>query len=74
MRQLRPVRAMLSCYFCGGRVIPTKQLTHRCEAEGVTWAVTANLTIYRHGRDPRRVGQLRDGETGKFVRVNPIRK
>ncbi len=72
----RGLRPMLHCYFCGGRVIPTKQLTHRCEAEGVSWEVTENLTVYRRYEGPLEERTPRDPRTGKFapLRVNPIRK
>ncbi len=65
---MKPIRAMLHCYFCGGRVVPTKQLTHRCEAEGVTWEVTENLTIYTRSTIEAIHRTERDPETGKFVR------
>ncbi len=46
MKQLRPIRTMLHCWFCGGRVLPTKMGTYRCQAEGVTWDMAENLILY----------------------------
>ncbi len=61
-RQLRPIRPMLHCWFCGGRVIALsgetvagrgRQVTSfRCEAEGVRWDRTENLVIYSPRRTP----------------------
>ncbi len=58
---------MMNCYFCGGRVIGMAGETvagrgrnvtgYRCEAEGVWWDVTENLTIYT----PSERGRPRSG-------------
>ncbi len=55
-KQLRPIHAMLACWFCGGRVVPLAGETvagrgrnitaYRCEAEGVRWDASENLVIY----------------------------
>ena len=68
-KQLRPIRAMLHCYFCGGRVIsigPSKKAAaYRCEAEGVRWEASENLVIYSRYEGPPR--QRRDPDTGKYL-------
>ncbi len=56
MKQLRRIRSMLHCWFCGGRVVALsgetkagrgRQITgYRCEAEGVRWDAGENLVIY----------------------------
>ncbi len=66
-KQLRPIRAMLHCWFCGGRVVSLTSEEYRCEAEGVRWDMTENLVIYE--REPWSPRQLRDPETGKFIQV-----
>lgn len=70
MKQLRPTRAMLHCWFCGGRVVPVgagrKVLAYRCEAEEVRWEASENLAIY--ARDPRPPKIRHDPSTGRFVK------
>ncbi len=69
MKQLRPVRSMLRCYFCGGRVEAVGSgrtvIGYRCAAEGVRWDDTENLVLYARDHDPPRV--TRDSDSGKFV-------
>ncbi len=77
MRQLRRIRSMLHCWFCGGRVVALsgetragrgKAITaYRCEAEGVTWDMTENLVIY----GPRELERRQDPKTGKYVSPGP---
>ncbi len=44
----RSLRPMLHCYFCGGRVVSLgtgrQPIAYRCEAEGVRWEASENLT------------------------------
>lgn len=69
MKQLRRIRQMLHCWFCGGRVIPTKMGTYRCEAEGVTWDMVENLVLYSRaeGEELTQVRTQRDPDSGKFI-------
>ncbi len=66
-RVLRPV---LRCAICGGRVVTLGSgrnvIGYRCEAEGVRWDASENLT---YTRDPAASPRLRvhDKETGRFV-------
>ncbi len=71
MKQLRPIRTMLLCWFCGGRVVPTKTGTYRCKAEGVTWDMKEDLVIYSRpeGEVLTQVRTPRDSVTGEFIRV-----
>ncbi len=78
-RHLRPIRAMLTCYFCGGKVVSLsgeavrgrgREITaYRCEAEGVRWDVGETLTIYGRsvGEELTQVRTQQDPESGKFV-------
>lgn len=67
-KPLRPIRAMLHCWFCGGRVVSIgsgrKVAGFRCVPEGVRWDATENLVI--HSRSPEPV-RLRDTETGQWL-------
>ncbi len=69
MKQLHPVRAMLHCYFCGGRVVSTTGEEYRCETEGIRWDRVENLVTYSRarGEDLVQVRTQRDPESGKFV-------
>ncbi len=69
MSPLRPVRAMLHCWFCGGRVVSLTSQEYRCEAEGVRWDMTENLVLYERmeGSILTQVRTQRDPETGKFL-------
>ncbi len=77
MRQLRPIRPMLHCWFCGGRVIALsgeavagrgKTITSfRCVAEGVRWDASTNLVLYDHNGGRNRMG--RDPVTGKYSKA-----
>ena len=59
-------RTTMFCYFCGGRVLPTKLHTYRCEAEAVTWD-DEGLNIYDHGDLRTGWARRRDPDSGKFV-------
>ncbi len=73
MSPLRPIRAMLHCWFCGGRVVslgPGRKVTaYRCEAEGVRWDASENLVIYgrSEGEVLTQVRTQRDPVSGKFI-------
>lgn len=68
---MKPIRAMLHCYFCGGRVVsigPSKKaVVYRCEAEGVRWEASENLTIYSRYESLLEERTARDPITGKFL-------
>ncbi len=71
LRKSRSLRPMLHCLFCGGRVVSIGSgrdvISYRCEAEGIRWDASENLTVYT--RDPAASPRLRvyDKETGRFV-------
>ncbi len=71
MKHPRPIRQMLRCYFCGGRVVPTKTGTYRCKAEGVTWDMKEDLVIYSRpdGEVLTQLRTPRDPMSGKFIRA-----
>ncbi len=62
---LLPVRAMMHCWFCGGRVVSLTSQEYRCEAEGVRWEMSENLVIYARDENPPQTRQ--DPITGKFL-------
>lgn len=84
MKQLRPIRTMMYCWFCGGRVVALsgdavagrgRNITgYRCEAEGVRWDATDNLVLYsrRAGEELTQVRTLKDPMTGKFIASDAI--
>lgn len=67
---IHPIRSVLRCYFCGGRVVTTSLMTYRCEVEGVSWDMSEDLVLYKHGNGKGFPDwRARDPASGKFISV-----